>query len=145
MRGERGQRDAVLDEPLERGVGPIPLQHREFRRVNRRSLAIAENIGQRVNPLLSGGQKFLHREFGRGMEPGFARRAARHNERRLEPVQVGLVSGRSLERRRIDLDETLGVEPAAHEARDLRPRGEAVAPRGVSVPAPERSRRGRDQ
>ena len=145
MGGERGQRDAVVDEALERRPGPIPLQHREFGRVQRRSLAIAENAGQRVDPLLSGGQKLLHREFGRSMQIGVARRAVRQDERRLKPVQVGLVSRRSLQGGWLHLDKTLGVEPAAQEARNLRAGGKPAAPRGILVPAPERLRRGRDQ
>ena len=143
--GERSQRAAVLDQALERGVGSIPLQHRKFGRVDRRSLAIAENAGQRVNPLLPDGQELLHREFGRSMQIGVARRAVRQNERCLEPVQVSLVSGRSLEGCRLHFDEILGVEPASQEARNPRPASEAGASRGVLVPTPERPRPKRDQ
>ena len=56
-----------------------------------------------------------------------------------------LVSGRDLQGGRVHFDEALGVEPAAHEARDLRPSGERGRAVGVAALAPERSRRGRAQ
>ena len=42
-------------------------------------------------------------------------RTVRQKERGLEPVQVRLVSWRSLKGGRLDFDETFGVEPAPHE------------------------------
>jgi len=53
-------------------------------------------------------------------------------------VQMGLVSRRGLEGGGIHFDETLGVEPAAQEARHLRPSKEPAAPLGVAVWVPKR-------
>ena len=145
MGGERDQRGAILDQALQRRVGPIPLQHREFRRVQRRRSRLRKTLRQREDLLLAGGEQLLHREFRRGMQIGVARRAVRRNERRREAVQMGLVAGRSLEGGGLDLDETLGVEPAPHEARDPRAGDEAGRAVGVAVPVPERSRGGRAQ
>ena len=51
---------------------------------------------------------------------------------------MGLVPRRGLEGGGIHFDETLGVEPAAQEAYDLRPSKEPATPPGVSVAAPKR-------
>ena len=143
--GERDHRDAILDQAFQRSVRPIPLQHHELRRVEGRSLAVAENIRQRKDLPLSGGQKLFHCEFGRGMQIRVVRRPVRQNERGLEPVQVGLVSRRSLEGGRLHFDETFGVEPAPHEGRNPRTGDQPGAPLAVSLTVPKGLRRRRAQ
>jgi hypothetical protein len=54
------------------------------------------------------------------MQERVVRRPVRQNERGLEPMQMGLVSRRSLERGRLHFDETISLEPASHEGRNLR-------------------------
>ncbi len=143
--GERDKRSAIVHKRRQRRADPIPFQHREFRRVQRRAFAVAENVRQREDLRLAGGEELLHREFGRGMQPGLARHSVRADEAGAKAVQVGLVARRDLKGGGVDLDETLGVEPVANElwrcarARKPRPAG------GVTVGAPERRGRGQTQ
>src|SRR5208283_6150804 len=58
---------------------------------------------------------------------------------------MGLVARRGLKRSRIDFHEIFGLEPAAHETKDLRPRQKRSAASGVAVGAPERRAGGRTQ
>jgi hypothetical protein len=53
-------------------------------------------------------------------------------------MQMRFVARRDLQRRRFDLDETLGLETAADTARGSRPRDEARPPVGVAVLPPKR-------
>ena len=90
--GERKQRGAIVHQRRQRRADAIPFQHREFRRMQRRALAVAEDMGQREDPRLAGGRELLHREFGRRVKPGLARRAVGADEAGAKPVQVGLVA-----------------------------------------------------
>jgi hypothetical protein len=54
--------------------------------VQSRSLTIAENAGQRKNPLFSGGQKLFHCKFWRRMQIGVVPRPIGKNELGPEPV-----------------------------------------------------------
>ena len=121
MGGERDQRRAIVHQPRERRAGPIPFEHGELRRVQRRPLAIAENVCESKDLRLARGDELLHREFGRCVKPCFAGRAVRADEAGAEPVQVGLVAGRGLQGGGIDLDEVLGLEPAAGNRGDAGP------------------------
>ena len=145
MGGEGDDRGAVLGEALQGGAGPVPFQHHKLRRVQGRSLAIAENTGQGEDPPLSRGQKLFHREFGRGVQIRLVSRPVRRNERGPEAVQVGLISRRSLEDGRLRLNEAFGVEPAPQQGRNLRSGGQPAAPFSVSVLAPKRRRHSRTQ
>ena len=145
MGGERYYRNAVVNKALQWGVSPIPLQHHKLRRVQRRSLAIAENSTQGKDLPLSRGQKLLHREFRRGMQICLVGRPVRKNERGPEAVQVSLISWRSLEGGRLHLNEAFGIEPAPHEGRHLRSGQQPATPFSVSDLAPKGSRPGRTQ
>ncbi len=145
MGGERNERGAIIHQPVERSADPVPFEHGEFRRVQRRALAIAENVRQRKDLRLACGDELLHREFRRRMQTGLDRRPVRPDERRAKTMKMGLVARRGLKRSRIDFHETLGLEPAAHETEDLRPRQKRGAASGVAVGAPERRAGGRTQ
>ena len=77
MGGEREKRGAVIHDFGQRRADPVPLEHRKFRARATPPLAIAEDGRQRKDSRLSRGQEFLHREFGRRMQIGVARRAVR--------------------------------------------------------------------
>ncbi len=79
---ERTQRRGVVDEGAVGLPRPIPFQHRELGMVQRTPLAVAKDMRERKNPLLSGGEKLLAGEFGRRVQ--IKRRAA------LRPLESGL-------------------------------------------------------
>ena len=120
MGGERDYRSTVLNKALQRNVCAIPLQHHKLRRVQSRSLAVPKHTSQRKDLPFSCRQELLHCEFRRGMQIRIVRRSVRADERGPEPVQMGLVSRRSLKTGRLHFDETLGGEPAPQEGRNLR-------------------------
>src|SRR5208337_4577606 len=117
---------------------PVPLEHRKFRGVQRAPLAIAEDVRKRNDSRFSRGHELLHGEFGRRMQIGRARGAARSGEGRFKPDEMRLVAGGWLQRGRVDLDEALGLEPAPDKARDPLAREEPRAAFGVTVLVPER-------
>ncbi len=141
MGGERDKCGAIIHQPVEWSADPVPFEHGEFRRVQRRALTVAENMRQRKDLRLACGDELLHREFGRRMQIGVDRRPVRPDERRAKTVEMGLVARRGLKRSRIDFHEIFGLEPAAHETEDLRPRQKRSAASGVAVGAPERRAR----
>ena len=138
MSDKRDKRGAVVHDPFERSACPVPFQHHELGSVQSRPLSVTEDMRQGEDALLSGGQKLLHREFGRSMEVSVQYRSVRPDERRPEPVEMRLIPGRSLERGRLRFEETLRVEPAADETRRLGALKKTGAPPGVPVAAPER-------
>ena len=101
-------------------------------------LAIAEDPGEGEDARLAGGEQFLHGEFRRGVEIPLEPSAAGRDQLGREGMQMGLVSGRDLQRRRLDLDEASGVEPAAERRHDPVPREQERPPVGVAAGRPER-------
>jgi hypothetical protein len=106
--------------------------------MQRAALAIAKDPRKSENARLSRRQQLFHRKFGRRMEMSLVKGAVRADHARGEAMQMGLVAGRDLQRRRLDLDETFGLETAADLARGSRPREEAGPPVGVAVLPPKR-------
>ena len=68
LRGERQDCRAVLHQALVGLVGAIPLQHGEFRMVQRAALAVAEDAGEFEDPRLARRQQLLAGEFRRGAQ-----------------------------------------------------------------------------
>ncbi len=134
---ERHERGAVVHQRRERRADPVPFEHRKFRRVQPRALAIAEDVRQREDLRLAGREELLHRELGRCVQPGLVRRPVGPDEAGAKPVQMGLVAGRGLEGGRIDLDEAFGVEPATRRRGDPRARQQSRPSRRVTLRTPE--------
>ncbi len=61
--GERQERGAVIHQRLVRLFGPVPLQHRELRMVQRPALAVPEHAGDIEDPALSRRQQLLAGEL----------------------------------------------------------------------------------
>jgi hypothetical protein len=53
-------------------------------------------------------------------------------------VQMGLIARRSLEDRRLDLDETLGLKISTQSGKNARSRNQARSTVGVTIARPER-------
>ena len=134
---ERQDAQAIRHQRLERRRGAIPFEHREFRRMQRAALAIAEHAAQRENPPLARRQQLLHREFWRGVEIGRMASAVRADHGRCEGVKMGLVAGRSLQRRRLDFEEAFAGKTLAQRRGEARARRQARPPVGVSGRGPE--------
>ncbi len=145
MSSERDECRAIVHETRQGRADPVPLQHRKFRRVQRAALATAEHMRQRVDLDFSGSQQFFHREFRRSVQIAVARGAVRPNHRRFESMQMRLVAGRPLQRRRVDFDEALGVEPAADVVRDPRASQERGSANAMTFAVPEGRGEGRTQ
>ena len=137
MSGKRKEPGAVVHQTAEWSPDPIPFDHRKFWRVERSPLAIAKDVRHGKNLRLAGGKQLLHREFRRRVQPGLARRAMWFDERRLKPVQMGLVARGNLEGGGVDFDEAVRVEPPPHETRNARSRQQSAAPFPVAIAAPE--------
>ena len=56
---ERQQRGAILHDRCQWRADAIPLEHCEFRRVQRGAFAVAEDVGQRKDLRLAGGKSFF--------------------------------------------------------------------------------------
>ena len=84
--GDGEQAGAILHQPLGRLLGPIPLQHGEFRMVEGAALAVAERAGEGEDALLPGRQQLFAGKLRRCMEIEPARRArSRDSDRRRRP------------------------------------------------------------
>jgi len=70
-------------------------------------------MGEGGDPGLAGGQQFLHREFGRGVQIHRPRLPIGADGRGGKAVQMRLVAGADLQRCRVHLDEILLCQPAA--------------------------------
>ena len=118
LRRLRQNRGAVGHQRLVRLTRAIPFDQREFRRVQRAALTVAEHFCEFDDAAFPGGEQLLAGEFRRGAQIKRRCRAVRRHKRRGKGVQVHLVAGRDLERAGLDLDEILSREPGAQRADD---------------------------
>ena len=142
-RGDGEDFAAIVHQHFIRRAGAIPLQHGEFGRVQGAALAVAEDPGQREDPLFAGRQQLLHRKFRRGVQIGGAGGAVRPDDARFKAMQVRFVARRSLENGRLNLDKPLAFEITPQRAGDARARRQPRAAIGVAVFRPDW--RGRSQ
>ena len=135
-RRDRQQRRAVFHQPLVRLAGAVPLEQGEFGMVQRAALAIAKHAGEGEDPRLACRQQPLAGELRRRVQ--VERRALSGRRRKLgrKGVQMGLVAGRDLQGRGLDLDEALVAEPAAHGFGYPAARHEERPPVGMDVRHP---------
>jgi hypothetical protein len=96
--------------------------------VQRPALAVAMDLGEGEDALLSGRQQLLAGEFGRGVEVEWPPLPVRTGQLGGEGMQVRLVAGRHLQGRRLHLDEAPRLEPAADRPLDAAPRQQERAP-----------------
>ncbi len=66
--GQSDERDAISDHRRIRLFRAIPFQHREFGDVDGRVLAVPKDAREIEDLVFPGGQQFLAREFGRGVQ-----------------------------------------------------------------------------
>jgi len=86
--------------------------------VQRSALSVAPDLGEIEDPPLARRQQLLAGEFGRGVQVERRPLARRVDELGGERVQVGLVAGRDLQRRGLDLDEVALFEPLPESGGD---------------------------
>ena len=86
------------------------------------ALAIAEHPGEFENPVLARRQQLLTGEFRRGAQIARQPLAAGSGEFGPRGVEMGLVAGRDLENRGLDLDKTLLLEPGPNRLGHRAPR-----------------------
>ena len=122
LRRLRQNRGAVGHQRLIRLARAIPFDQREFRRMQRAALAVAEHFCEFDDAAFPRGEQLLAGEFRRGAQVKRRCRAVRRHKRRGKGVQVHLVAGRHLERAGLDLDKILRREPGAQRADDPAPR-----------------------
>ncbi len=138
---DRQQPGAILDQPRDRLMRAIPLQHREFGMVQRRALAVAEHMSEGENPLLARRQQLFAGEFRRGMQikPAFV--ASRADQLHAERRNMRFIAARDLQRGRLHLDKSLMGEKLPNcrpeQGADLE-KGLAV---GVNILVPTRAKR----
>ena len=123
---------------LVRRLGAVPLEHRELGVVqSARARDCARPWASVEDPPLARGQQLLAGELRRGVEiepPRGRHRADQLGGRRRAG---GLVAGRDLQGRGLDLDEALGLEPGPERALVMRvARRPARPPVGVVVGVP---------
>ena len=106
--------------------------------VRGRALAISEDARELEEARLAGHQQLLHRDLGRGVQPERAGPPSRLRQLRGEGGDMHLHAGGHLKRRRLDLDETLPVEPVPHAPQQRRALEQCRAAGGVSLGAPPR-------
>ena len=111
--GEGEEAGAVLHQHVIAFACAIPFQHGEFVGVFRAVFAIAPDMGEGEDLFLSGGEEFLHREFGGGVEVAGVAGAVVIADGGFEGVEVGFVTGAHLHRVGIDLEEAFLFEPGA--------------------------------
>ncbi len=136
--GERQDRGAIAHQRLVGFAGPVPFEHREFGMVQRPALAVAVDMGEAGNPRLARGQQLLAGEFRRGVQVEGGRVAARRQRFRGEGMEMGLVAGRDLQRRRIDLHEIALREIPPHCVLDAVARQQKGTPVRMDVRVPPR-------
>ena len=73
--------------------------------MQRPALAVAEHAGEVEDPPLAGRQQLLAGEFRRGVQISGVRSPSGRHQLGREGMQMGLVAGRDLQDRRLDLDE----------------------------------------
>ncbi len=92
--------------------GPIPFEHREFRRVKSGCLPRAEHWRELEDALLASREQLLHREFRRGVEIAAAALAGHIHPMRLEGVEMRFVAGRDLHEPGLHFPEPLASKCA---------------------------------
>ena len=122
LRRLRQNRGAVGHQNLVRLTRAIPFDHREFRRMQRAALAVAEHFCEFDDAALPRCEQLLAGEFRRGAQIERRPGPVRRHKRRGKGVQVHLVAGRDLERAGLDLDEILRRKPGPQRADDPAPR-----------------------
>ncbi len=105
LRGEHQKIGAIGHQLVIGLAGAIPFQHGEFGMVQRPALAIAPDMREGAEPLFSGGQQLLGGKFRRGVEIEGERPSVDGERLRCEGMQMRLVAGRDLKRRRLHLNE----------------------------------------
>ena len=100
------------------------------------ALAIAEHAGEGEHPRLAGGQQLLAGELRRGVQVARRALAARADKLGRERVQMGLVAGRDLQRRGLDLEEAAAAKPVPQRRQDAPARQQERPPVGVDVAVP---------
>ena len=88
----------------------IPFEHREFRRVQRSALAVAEDAGKIEDARLARRQQLFGRELGRSVQIKVSALAAGLNRFGREGVQMRLVTRRDRQRAAFDFGEALRLE-----------------------------------
>ena len=81
--------------------------------MQRAALTVAKHPRQRENLALARRKKLFHREFRRGMQVKRLALAAGAQHFDGKSMQVGLIAGRDLQRRRLDFDKALRGEVGA--------------------------------
>ena len=127
---------AVGHQRLIGGAGPIPFQQGELGMVQGTALAIAPYPGEIEDLGFARRQQLLGRELRRGVQVERRAFAAHTDCFGGEGVQVSLVAGRDLQRRTLDFQEALRLEPVAEGALDRIARQQETATLGVEVGAP---------
>ena len=108
--------------------------------MQRAALAVAKDPRQRENLGLARRKKLFHRKFWRRMQVkrlAFAARAAHFGGK---SMQVGLIAGRDLQRRRLDFDKALRGEVGAYASESARTKKQAGTAGGMALAAPKRGK-----
>ena len=138
FRCQRQDGRTVAHQRVIRLARAIPLDHGEFRMVQRAPLAVAEHFGEFDDPALARRQELLAGKFWRGAQIEPARSAVRGHERRRESMQMGLITRRDLQRPGLDLDEVLRGKVAPQGRNDTVARQQERPAVGMHVRGPER-------
>ena len=126
---DRQQVGAILDQPRDRLMRAIPLQHGEFGMVQRRALAVAEHMSEGENPLLARREQLFAGEFRRGMQVKPAFVAPLPDQLHAEGRNMRLIAARHLQRGRLHLDKSLMGEKLPNR----RPEQGANLQKGLAV------------
>ena len=108
----------VVHQHLVALVRPVPFEHGELGMMQRAALAVAKRAGELDDARLACRQEFLAGEFRRGSQVEPFAGAGRRHQRGREGMQVGFVSRRGHQRRRLDFDEVSGCEKLPYRRYD---------------------------
>ena len=138
FRRKRQNGRTIAHQSVIRLARAIPLDHGEFRVVQRTPLAVAEDLGEFDDPPLARRQQLLAGKFRRGAQIEPPRSAVRGHQRRRESMQMGLVARRDLQRPGLGLDEVLRGKVAPQGRNDAVARQQERPAVGMHVRGPER-------
>ena len=134
--GQRQDLGAVPHDHFVSLIRSIPFEQRELRVVQGAALAVAEHAGDIDDAPFAGRKQFFAGELRRGVQIKLRARPVRPKKVGREGVQMRLVAGRDLQRRRFDLDEVARGEKSPHGRQDAVASDEKRPPVGVDVRRP---------